>query len=504
MVQVNSKRIIKNTIFLYTKTILSTIVIFLSTRIVLNALGEVDYGVYGVVGGVIAMLGYINIAMASATQRFMNLAEGAENKERSKTIFNNAIILHLCIGVAVVIVLELLYYWMFHGILNIPEERIDAAKIVYHMMVVSTFFTMITVPYEALINAHEDFLFYSIIGIIDSLLRLAVAYVIVYYTSDKLVLYGLLLAMISISMMIAKRIFCRRKYEECTTQLRQYGNKKTIKEISSFAGWNFVGVFASMAGNYGSTILMNHFFGAIVIAAKNIGDQIGGQLSILTSNLTSALTPSIIKSEGGGERKQMVILSLASCRLGFLLYSSLAIPFLFKSEYILGLWLKHLPEWTVLFCQLQVLRTLIEQLFSPLKTMLIAEGSIKSINIVDLILGILTFAVLLILYIVGLPAYWHYVISIILMVLVEAFMKFYYCRRFCGLTVNDFISEVLVKSLLSVVLTIVTCIIILTICSHDFLTVCLMVLASFICIALMGLSKRELQFMLNIITRKNE
>ena len=181
MVQVNSKRIVKNTFFLYTKTILSTIVIFLSTRIVLDALGKVDYGVYGVVGGVIAMLGYINIAMASASQRFMNLAEGAEDKERSKSVFNNAILLHLGIGITIVVVLELLFYWMFNGILNIPEERIAAAKIVYHMMVVSTFFTMITVPYEALINAHEDFLFYSIIGIIDSLLRLAVAYIIFFY-----------------------------------------------------------------------------------------------------------------------------------------------------------------------------------------------------------------------------------------------------------------------------------------------------------------------------------
>lgn len=501
--EVNKNRILRNTIFLYAKTIISTIVVFCSTRIVLNALGAQDYGVYGIVGGVIAMLGYLNISMSSATQRYMNIAKGAEDTERSVYIFNNATIIHLAMGIMVVMALEILYYWMFNGILNIPANRIDAAKIIYHLMAVSTFFTMITVPYDAMINAHEDFLYYSIVGIVESLLKLGAAFAIVYYANDKLILYGVLVASISITMMLVMRIYCHTHYEECKLSLRKYGQKNLVKELSAFAGWNFVGAFSSIFGNFGSTILMNHFFGTIVIAAKNIGDQIGGELSILTANLTKALNPVIMKSEGGGDRKQMVQLSLTTCRLGFLLYSFLAIPFIFETEFILGLWLKKIPDWAVLFCQLQVLRLLLEQLFSPMRTMLIAAGTIKHLNIADLILGIITFLSLGLLYKIGLPSYYHYIISIFILVLIESAIKIYLCHYYCDLKYRDFINNAFAKSILSASSCSVACFILHHVISgyNMFIVVALMVLISILCIVVLGLNKKERTYLIKAIKR---
>lgn len=499
--EVNKNKIIKNTFFLYAKTIISTIVVFFSTRVVLNALGATDYGVYGIVGGVIAMLGYLNVAMSTATQRYMNIAEGARDENRILSIFNNAVIIHAIIGLSVVLILESLYFWMFNGVLNIPPARISAAKVIYHLMAISTFFTMISVPYDAMINAHEDFLYYSIVGIFESLMKLGAAFSIVYFSGDKLLLYGVLMASVSVLMMIILRLYCHRKYKYCKLNILKYGNRKSIQELSAFAGWNFVGAFSSISGNYGSTILMNHFFGTIVIAAKNIGDQIGAELQILTSNLTKALNPVIMKSEGGGERNRMISLSLTACRFGFLLYSFLAVPFIFETEYILGLWLKNIPQWAILFCQLQVLRTLTEQLFQPLRTMLIAEGSIRNLNLMDLLLGVLTFCCLFILYKIGFPAYWHYIVSILLMVIIEAMMKLVYCHIYCSLSYINFFDNAAKKSLLTILVSSTVCwICVRTLTNlNGLLLVSIMCFMSLLSIVYIGLSISERQYIMNLI-----
>lgn len=215
MCPINKRRIIKNTLFLYLKVIVNTIVLLYSTSLILNALGVIDYGIYGVVGGVIAMLGYLNTAMAKTTQRFLSFAEGKRDKAKQKVVFNTSVMLHLGIGVSIFILMEAFYYPLFYGILNIPEERMAAAQFIYHMMAVSTLFTILTVPYDATINAHEDLVYYGIVGVFEALLKLAVAFIVVYAMIDKLILYGVLMTTISVLMMIIMRIYCHQRYEEC-------------------------------------------------------------------------------------------------------------------------------------------------------------------------------------------------------------------------------------------------------------------------------------------------
>lgn len=439
---VNSKRIIVNTFFLYAKTLITMVISFVATRIILDGLGATDFGIYGTVGGAIVMLEALNGAMTQATQRFMNYAEGKGNKEHLVCIFNNTVLLHIGLGIIIVVLLIALYYPLFNGIFNIPEDRIDAAKYIYLFLAVSSFFTIITVPYDAMINAHENFLYYSIVGIVVALLKLEAAYMIVNYMSDHLILYGLLMAAISIVNMLIMSAYCKIKYQECHLHPRKYVDVTTAKEIGVFAGWNFVGAFANMAGNHGSTILMNHFFGPILIAAKNIGDQICSQVSILTSNMTKALNPVIVKSEGNGDRQTMINLSYKSCRFSFLLYLVLAVPFIYNTEALLAIWLKNVPEWAVLFCQLQVIRTLFEQLFMPLRMSLMAEGSVKYVNVADLVLSIVTFLVLWLLYGMGLPAQWHYYVSIILLVFLSGVIKVYLCRHICDMRIRDYMQKV--------------------------------------------------------------
>lgn len=453
----NKKNIVVNTIYLNIKAAITTIVSLFATRVILNVLGASDFGVYGTVSGSVAMLALLNSALTLATQRYLNFALGQNDTVKQKQIFNNSILLHIALGILIVLTMESLYFPLFNGILTIPENRVEVAKLLYHFMCVSTFFTIITVPYDALINAHENFLYYSVVGIIESLLKLFTALMLLWVTLDKLFIYGLSLVLISMGMMFIMYIYCKKKYIESEISLCQYYNKSVLIELSKFAGWRFIGVFSQFFGNHGSNILMNHFFGTIVIAAKNIGDQVGGQLYVVSSNMMRAFNPVIVKAESQGDTNYMLQLSMQACRFGYLLYLAIAVPFVFAMPQILELWLKDVPEWAILFCQLQILRMLLEQLSSPLYTSLSAKGDITMASIYDFIVGVITFFMLWICYEKGSSPEYHYYISILLMVIVSSFTKIWLCRKICGLKIAIFCKEVLGPCILTSIILYFSC-----------------------------------------------
>lgn len=501
---VNTKRIAVNTIFLYMKTLITMAISFVATRIVLDSLGATDFGIYGTVGGAIVMLEALNGAMAQATQRFMNYAEGQGDKEKLICLFNNTVLLHICLGIIILLLMAALYYPLFNGIFNIPEDRVDAAKYIYLFLAISTFFTIITIPYDAMINAHENFMYYSIVGIVVALLKLAVAFMIVNYMSDRLIFYGLMMAAITIVNMLIMRVYCKVKYQECVFLPQKYADITMAKEIGTFAGWNFIGAFAGIAGNHGSTILMNHFFGPILIAAKNIGDQICTQVALLTYNMTKALNPAIVKSEGSGDHQTMINLSYNSCRFSFLLYMLLAIPFIFNTESLLVIWLKKVPEWAVLFCQLQVVRTLFEQLFSPLRISLMAQGSIRQINVIDLFLSIATFLSLWLLYDIGFLAYWHYYVSIIFLVVLSGLAKVYFCRNKCQMKVRDYIQMVVSPCIVVMIISCIATFLLQRMMGelNDLIVVSIEVFSLFLIESMVGLTKQERSIMLSKIASR--
>ena len=502
--QINRKRIVVNTFFLYGKTLITMIISFVTTRLILDGLGASDFGIYGTVGGAIVMLEALNGAMAQATQRYMNYAEGKGEKEHLILIFNNTVLLHIGLGILIVLLLSALYFPLFNGIFNIPTERMDAAKYIYLFLTVSAFFTIITVPYDAIITAHENFLYYSIVGIVVALLKLGAAFVVVYYRSDRLILYGLLMAAIAVINMIIMRIFCHRKYDECKFLPRQFFDRMTIREIGAFAGWNFVGAISNMAGNHGSTILMNHFFGPILIAAKNIGDQICTQVAVLTHNMTKALNPVVVKSEGSGDRQTMLRLSYISCRFSYLLYLLLAIPFILNTESLLAIWLKKVPEWAVLFCRLQVIRTLFEQFFTPLRMSLMAQGSVKQMNLIDLVLSLATFLILWLLYEMGFFAQWHYYVSILLLVFVSGVAKLSLCKKLCEMKISDYFKTVVLQCIIVTIVSALVAFLLqkFTVNMHVLIVVCIQIVALFVVEGLIGVTKQEKMVILsNIISR---
>jgi O-antigen/teichoic acid export membrane protein len=444
-------RVAKNTGILYARMAITVFISLYATRLVLAALGVADFGLFNVVGGVVAMLGFLNSSMAAATQRFMSYAQGEGDLEKVKRIFNMSTILHAGIAVLMVLVLEIAGYFFFNGILNIAPERVGVAKIIYHFMVLSTFFTVLCVPYEAVITSHENMLFYAILGIIEAVLKLGIALYITYSALDHLVAYGFLMAALSVFLLLLRRIYCHRNYVECVFNFRHYYEKDLMKEISSFAGWSLLGSATSMLANYGTTIVINIFFGTVVNAAQGIATQINGQLNVFATTLIKALNPLIDKSEGAGDRSLMLKATMMGSKVSFFLLMILYIPFFLELPFIFKLWLKNVPDYAVVFCRLLLIKNLIEQLFIPLASAIAAQGNIKGYQVWSSILLFFPLTISYILFKLDYPPYVLYVVFIIYSIISSGIIL-YYTKMNCNLSVGDFMTNVVLRCFVSFVL----------------------------------------------------
>lgn len=412
------------------------------TRIILRTLGASDFGIYDVVGGAISMLGFLNTSMASTVQRFLNNAQGQNNSKLQLKVFNIGVIFHFSIAVIMIFALAILYFILFNGVLNIPAERVYAAKIVYLCLIVSTFFNIITVPYDASINAHEDFLTYSIIGIIDIILKLIVAIAIIYCSNDKLVLYAFLMMIVPISSYIMMKIWCIKHYKECKIAIRKYYDKIVAKRMLSFSGWALLGSSSNLVGNYGNSIVLNHFFGTVLNAVTGIANQTQGMLQVLSAGMLRSLNPIIYKS-GVNSPQKLMLYSFMGCKYSFLLLAIFAIPVMIETPFLLQIWLGDVPKWAVLFVRLQLLRCLLEQLTSTFNKSLESVGKIKELNIYTFALNLMPILVLSILYSIGCAPYWYFIVAIFFMVILTSLMKIHYCIMYCGLNINTFMRLVL-------------------------------------------------------------
>lgn len=491
-----AKKVFFNTVFLYIKMLISMFVLLYSTRIVLKALGTEDFGIFNLVAGVIAMLSFLNAAMTVSTQRYMSFNLGAGKLDKLKTVFQTSVQLHLIIGILVVIGLELCGLFLFNGFLNIPEDRIYAAKMIYHFMVLSTFFTINAVPYDAAINSHEDMLFDSIVGIIEVLVRLSIAIYLLYTGFDKLILFGLLMAVLTIVIRLIKSIYCVNKYNECSGCLSLKLDLSLLKEMFSFASWNMFGALCGLARGQGLAIILNIFFGTVVNAAYAIAHQVNGQLYNFSANMLKALNPQIVKSEGGGDRDRMLKLAMMGSKFSFFLLSLFAIPLIFEMPFVLRLWLKNVPEYTIVFCQLILVGTLTNQLTIGLQTAIQSTGRIKRYQTVVGSLLLLNLPISYVLLKFGFPAYYA-LISFIGIEAICCCFRLYFLHVITGLSFSDYFKRVLYRIAIPLLLFIVVCNIPYYIFSESFLRLFILVSISgvsyLICIYIYGLETNERQ-----------
>ncbi len=443
-----ANRVAVNTGILYARMAITVFISLYATRLVLAALGAEDYGIFNVVGGAIVMLTFLNNAMASASQRFMSYAHGEGDEGKQKKIFNVSVIVHFVIGIFLVAIMEIVGYFLFKGVLKIDVERIAVAKLIYHFLVVSTFTSVISVPYNAVLNAHENMLFVAILGVIESLLKLSIAFYVTYTGFDKLASYGFLMAMLTILLLLIGGFYCHKKYDEVEINIIKYYDKPLLKEMTGFAGWSLLGSSSSMIANYGQGIVINMFFGTVINAAQGVAAQVSGQLGAFATTMMKALNPIIAKSEGAGNRSMMLRASVIGGKVSFFLLMFFYVPVLVEMPLIFNFWLKNVPEFTVVFCRLLLTRNLIEQLFLTLSSSIAAVGNIKKYQIFSSILNFLPLPVSYVLFVYGFPPYFLYIVFIVYAVL-KGGVVLYFSKRDCGLDVLSFAKHSILRATLS-------------------------------------------------------
>lgn len=441
----SSSRVILNTLFLYAGMTVTVCVSLFSTRWVLEALGNTDYGIYSLMANVVAMFSFLNIAMAAATQRYLSFAIGEKKEERVRETFYYSVVMHLVIATIVFCLLEFGGHWLVHYVLDIPINRLSVAGNLLHFVAGSSFFTIIAVPYEGMLNAREDMGFIALTNIIDSLLKLATAAFLLCAQGELLLLYGFLLMCVCACTFLMKYIYCRRNYPEVIFHFHPIRDQKLFRNMLSFASWNLIGTGCGVARNQGVAILINLFWGVVANAAYGLSQQVYGMLSFFSNTIVRAVRPQIVKSEGAGNRDRMLRLSVTTCKITFLMMALLAIPLYIKLPFILKLWLDVYPENTLMFCRGFLIVTLIYQLTIGLQIAVESTGRIRLLQMVVGSMHILALPAGYVCFRLGFPVH-----SIMACIIVEEclslFLRLFITHRLTGLQVNHFLFRLILPT----------------------------------------------------------
>lgn len=346
-----------------------------TSRVILNALGAEDYGIYNVVGGVVAMFSFLNSAMTASTQRYITFELGKDNLKRLKEVFSTSINIHVLISLVVVILGETVGLWFLHEKIVIPESRIIAAAVVYQLSILTTIVAIMSYPFNADIVAHERMTAFAYISIIETTLKLGIAFLIGWGGSDKLILYASLIAIVQVFVCLSYVFYCRKNFIE--SKYKFHFDKTLFREMLGFASWNLWGNLAAILMTQGVNILLNIFFGPIVNAARAITIQVQNAIHQFSMNFQMALNPQITKTYAMGKFKELNKLIFRSSKFTFLLLFIICFPVFLETPFILQLWLKTVPEHTINFLRIMLLILLIDSSANPLMVAAAATGRIR-------------------------------------------------------------------------------------------------------------------------------
>lgn len=377
------KSILINTFALYAKIIISGVVTLLSTRVALQLLGVDDFGLYNLVAGIIAMLSFLNGALLVSTQRFLSVAMG-KNKDVGELlkIFNSSLAIHLGLSVLLLLIFCILKPILFTSMLNIKPASIEVAKQVYNIMILSSLSTIMTVPYNAAINAHEDMWMFAIVESLVALLKLGAAYALYITPYDLLLTYSFLMLFALVVGSVCKYLWCRMRYKETKISLIGMGNLVLMKKQIGFVGWNTLGAIAVVGRNQGVAIILNIFFGTLLNAAYGVASQLNNLVTTFASTITSVFSPVIMKYKGKGDMRQMLYMASLSSRISFFLSSLMALPLLLELDNILKIWLVEIPDYTFQLAAGTIITFVIMQSYPGITRAIYAEGNIMWYQII--------------------------------------------------------------------------------------------------------------------------
>lgn len=495
--------IAKNTTLLYARTVLIMVVTLYTSRVILQALGVEDYGVYTAIGGIIAFLSMVTGPIDAAISRYLTYELGRGNQDRLRRYFSTGLTTMIIFAVLSVIILETAGIWFLNNKMVIDENRVVAANWVLHLSIAAFVINLISAPYRAAIIAHEKMSLFAYMGILDAVLKLAVAFSLMASPIDKLILYAILLLAVAIVVRFIYTIVCNKQFEECRS-VKIGIDKVLFKGLFSFAGWNVFGAMATFCRGQGVNILFNLFGGPVVNAAYGIANQVNGAVASFVNNFTTALNPSIIKSYAAHEKDYMMSLVYQGARFSYFLVLFFAMPLILEAKYITQLWLGQTPDYSVVFIQLMLIYSLIESLSKTIMAGVHATGKIK---VYQIVIGLFQVIILPIAYMLLRIGYSPIAVLIAMVVvdIIAVVARMIMANFIFGLSIKDYLISVIGRVFLVTIISLIIPLILVIYLNNSLLSFFVVVIVSIVMTAFsvfyIGCVQSERLVILNKIQR---
>lgn len=435
-----NKRIAKNTLALYVRSIIVMLVSLYTSRVVLETLGADDFGIYNVVGSVVVLFSFIQGAMATAVQRYLNFELGRDDKNAVSRVFSMSMTVHIMIALIVVVLSETIGLWFLNTQMQIPSGRHIATQWVYQFSVLTCCVNILRIPYNATIIAYEKMSFYAYVSILEVFLKLSVVFLLVFSNGDRLILYSILMLIVPIIISVAYVFFCRKKFTTCSYSL--FWDKKLFEEIFGFSAWSLFGSMANLGASQGINVLLNIFCGVVVNAAMGLAQQVNSAVSQFIVNFQTAFVPQLVKLYARNEYEKFVHLIFRSSKLSYFLILLIGLPVLTYTRPLLEIWLHSVPEYTVQFTRLMILFSMIDAMSGPLWNSVQATGKIRNYQIlISSIIAINVPAAYVILKLGGSP-----IIVLVVRVIINFIthlVRIFYLRRLFGFPSLPYIKDIM-------------------------------------------------------------
>lgn len=441
----DQKTIAKNTVMLYLRMIVLMIVSLYTTRVILNVLGETDYGIYNIVGSVVVSMVFIQNSLMSATQRFLSYEMGLRDKGDVAKVFSSSLNIHIKFLVIVFAFLETVGLWFLNRVLDIPPDRMLAANIVYQFSILTFCLNLLRIPYNSIIVSYESMNIFAALSIAEAFLKLSIVIALKYFFSDKLIAYGILVFIITFVINEFYIRYCRKYYKE-DTRFNIHGDKIVIKKLQGFLGWNMLGGVTGVAVNEGPNYFMNYYLGVTVNAAMGIAKQVSGAIYQFASNFQVAFNPQIVKAYASQDKEYLFSLINKTSLLSFYLLFIFAFPIILCADFIFQIWLVDVPEYAVIFSIVIMIGQLISALAGPLWMVAHATGDIKLYQIIISIILLTIIPASFIILEIGLPPYYVLIFQVFLQFLVYIY-RLWFAKVHVNFPLNNYIKEVVLKCL---------------------------------------------------------
>ncbi len=445
----DNKRIFKNTLFLYFRMFLVMGISILTAGVTLRVLGEVDYGLYAVLGGIVAMFSFLNGSISGAASRHITYALGKGDYVAVNRIFNVSLVVFICLSLVIVLLSETIGVWFFYNKMTIPHERLKAAFWVFQLSIINVPLMLSQIPYNAILIAHENMKIYAYVSIVDAVARLAIIGLLIVSPFDKLVSISFLGFVWSLLTLTFYRVYCMRKYSETT--LRFCKDRKLYKGMITYAGSDLIGNLSVLAQGQGFNLLLNVFFGPAVNAARGIAYGLQGMTTQFSNNFMTAVSPQIIKSFAKGDIDEMWQLVKRSSCFSFYLVLMLALPACLEGDYVLTLWLGRYPDHTLNFFYLVMAVCLLQTLKTPIVKVVHANGKLLMANLIVGTILCLAFPVGYMFLRFGMPpesVFWATIGSMLIGNICDMFI----CRHYVPFRILEFVRTVYGRSLMVMLL----------------------------------------------------